>query len=51
MEEDSILESISILEKLTCIQFKKIDYHLLLNKTYQLENHNNVTINFTKDMG
>lgn len=51
MEENSILKSISTLEELTCIKFKKIDYHLLLNKTYQLENQNNVTINFTKDMG
>ena len=51
LEEDSILKSITTLEKLTCIRFKKIDYHLLLNKTYQLENPNNVTVNFTKDMG
>lgn len=51
MEVNSILKSISTLEELTCIKFKKIDYHLLLNKTYQLENLNNVTINFTKDMG
>ncbi|XP_062566916.1 zinc metalloproteinase dpy-31-like [Saccostrea cucullata] len=51
MEENSILESINILEKLTCIKFQKIEYHLLLNNTFQLANQNNVTINFTKDMG